>query len=163
MELALAALERNIAAEMAVQQRIQALLDLQLSILMKGRSREFGGVLAQAEEGLAESARLEAERMRLLEQVGVALGVPAREVTLARIEQHVGESAAPLVAKGVELKERIARIRESNRQVALLLRHSVLFIEDLLGLVSTGRAGARTYGRDGDFAPRANGALAAEA
>ncbi len=163
MDTALRALERNIAAEMAVQQRIQSLLDLQLEILMKGRSKEFGGVLAQAEEGLAQSARLETERTALLEQVGAELGIPGREVTLARIEQHVGAAAQPLMKEGAALKERIARIRESNRQVALLLRHSVLFIEDLLGLVSAGRPSARTYTRGGDLAPRAAGALAAEA
>ncbi|MSR46800.1 MAG: hypothetical protein EXS13_07035 [Planctomycetes bacterium] len=166
MRQAMAELERNIDAEIGVQTRIQELLDRQLDILLKGRTRELGNVLAEAEQGLVESGRLEAERGPLLQRIGAELHIPATEVTLSRIESAIGESAAPLIERGAELKACVARIRESNRHVALLLRHSVLFLEDLISIVSSGArrtTGDRTYTRAGALTRPAPGALAAEA
>jgi hypothetical protein len=161
----LAELERNIGNELEVQLRIQELLDRQLDILLRGRTAELGDVLAEAERGLAESARLEGERTALLARIGAALGIAATEVTLRRIEAAAGESAAGLVDRGAELKERMARIREANRRVSLLLRHSVLFLDDLLAVVVGGapRSAARTYTRGALHAGPAARQLAAEA
>jgi len=162
----LAALEANLAAEIAAQERMQRLLDRQLAILTKGRSAELSAVLADAERAVGESQGLEAERRLLLQRIAALLGVPLRELTLRKIEELAGAGSTALTTRGSELKERLERIRESNRRVQLLLRHSVHFIDDLVALVSGGAneaARARTYGRDGGLDARAPGALAAEA
>ncbi len=162
----LAALEQNITAEIAAQERMQRLLDRQLAILTKGRSAELAAVLADAERAVGESQGLEAERELLLQRIASLLGVPARELTLAKIEELGGTGSTALTTRGSELKAQLDRIRESNRRVQLLLRHSVHFIDDLVALVSGGAtdaARARTYGRDGGLDRPAPGALAAEA
>ncbi|MBM4013803.1 MAG: flagellar protein FlgN [Planctomycetes bacterium] len=158
-------LERNIESELSVQLRIQDLLDRQLDILLRGKAAELGDVLAAAESGMAESGRLEAERLVLIGKAGDALGIPAKEVTLKRIEAAAGAAAAALADRGTELKECLARIRETNRRVALLLRHSVLFLDDLLAAVAGGapRAEARTYTRGAVHAGATANQLAAEA
>lgn len=157
------ALEHNVAAELEVQRQVQELLERQLELLQHGRTAELAGVLEAAEVSLARSARLEGERAALLARLGEALGVAPREVSLALLEERAGELAGPLVAQAQELKERLARVRETNRLVSLLLRHSVLFIDDLVALVASPGARARTYGRDGGLAKASGGTLAAEA
>lgn len=159
-------LERNIDAELGVQMQVQELLDRQLDILLHGKTRALGEVLAEAEQGLARSSRLEGERQQLLARIAEATGIPARELTMARLEEALGAVASPLVERGAELKECLNRIRETNRRVALLLRHSVLFIDDLIAAVNGGapRASAgRTYTRVGAHAGPVAGQLAAEA
>ncbi len=165
MTTILGELERNIASELSVQLCIQDLLDRQLDILLRGRTAELGDVLTAAESGIAESGRLEAERLVLLGRVGAELGIPAKEVTLQRIEAAAGAAAAALADRGAELKECLARIRETTRRVALLLLLSVLFLDDLLAAVAGGapRADARTYTRGAVHAGPAASQLAAEA
>lgn len=165
MKLLLDALERNIDEEITVQVGIQELLDQQLDILLKGGVDRLTGVLTRAEAGIVRSRELEAERARLLARIAEQIGVPAKELTLKKIEEHVGAAAGPLVDAGGELKVLIEKIRQDNRQVGLLLRHSVLFIEDLVRAVTGGANGAapRTYAKSGKEEPRSGGALLAEA
>lgn len=163
MNTLLAALERNIVTEIEVQQGVQALLDQQLQILLKGGVKKLSAVLANAEEGIFKSRELEAERTRLLSHIAEEIGVPAKELTLKKIEEHVGAAAATLVDAGAELKQRIEKIRQDNRTVALLLRHSVLFIDDLVRAVTGQPEAPKTYGRDGAAVERNGGAVLAEA
>jgi hypothetical protein len=163
MKLLLEALEKNIHEEIEVQVGIQALLDAQLDILLKGGVQKLSGVLANAEEGIVRSRELEADRARILARIAEQIGVPFKELTLKKIEEHVGASAASLVGAGAELKGLIEKIRQDNRQVGLLLRHSILFIEDLVRVVTGGGEASRTYARDGSEESRAGGALLAEA
>jgi hypothetical protein len=159
----LEALELNIRTEIEVQTGIQKLLDQQLEILLKGGVLRLTAVLANAEEGILRSRELEAERTRILTLIADEIGVPFKELTLKIIEEHAGVEAAKLVESGAELKVLIEKIREENRQVGLLLRHSVLFIEDLIRAVTGRGDSARTYTPDGSEDARAGGALLAEA
>jgi flagellar biosynthesis/type III secretory pathway chaperone len=159
----LEALEKNIRTEIEVQTGIQKLLDQQLDILLKGGATRLTAVLANAETGILQSRELEAERTRLFARIAEEIGVPAKELTLKKIEEHVGAPAAKLAESGAELKALIERIREENRKVGLLLRHSVLFIEDLVRAVTGRGDSARTYNKDGSEEARAGGALLAEA
>jgi hypothetical protein len=156
-------LEKNVTDEIEVQTAIQALLDQQLEILTTGGTRKLAAVLANAEEGLEESRKLEAQRVELLARLAVELGVPAKEISLKLIEERVGSHAASLSGKGAELKALLARIRERNAQVGLLLRHSVLFIDHLVRAISGGASGAPTYTRQGAMQAPSSGTIAAEA
>jgi len=156
-------LEKNIVDEIEVQVGIQVLLDQQLDILLKGGVQKMSAVLTQAEEGIVRSRDLQAQRTRLLSRIAEQIGVPAKELTLKRIEEHVGEPASGVMDAGAELKQLVEKIRQDNRQVGLLLRHSVLFIEDLVRAVTGGGDSARTYRRDGGEESRSGGALLAEA
>ena len=149
MKTLLKEMERNIEAELKVQLTIQELLDRQLDILTRGRSEKLSAVLEAAEDGLRESARLEAERNELLQKIGAELQVPYKTVTLEMIERTVGSDAIALRESGDELKEILERIRESNRRVSLLLRHSVVFIEDLLQAIGGRTVGPPTYTKEG--------------
>jgi flagellar biosynthesis/type III secretory pathway chaperone len=159
----LEALEKNIRTEIEVQTGIQKLLDQQLDILLKGGATRLTAVLANAEAGILQSRELEAERARILARIAEEIGIPVKELTLKKIEEHVGAAAAKLVESGAELKLLIERIREENRKVGLLLRHSILFIEDLVRAVTGRGDSARTYRQDGSEEARAGGALLAEA
>ena len=55
---------------------------------------------------------------------------------LQALEDVLGDQASPLHERGEELREIIVRIRERNREVALLVRHSLVFIEDLIRVVT---------------------------
>ena len=163
MKLLLEALEGNIHEEISVQIGIQALLDQQLDILLKGGVERLTGVLANAEAGIVRSRELEADRARLLARIAEQIGVPMKELTLKKIEEHVGAEANGLVDAGGELKRLLEKIRLDNRQIGLLLRHSVLFIEDLVRAVTGGGEAPRTYAKSGKEEPRSGGALLAEA
>ena len=163
MKLLLDALERNINEEISVQIGIQALLDQQLDILLKGGVERLTGVLTNAEAGIVRSRELEAERARLLARIAEQIGVPAKELTLKKIDEHVSAQAGALLDAGGELKTLIEKIRQDNRQVGLLLRHSVLFIEDLVRAVTGGGEASRTYAKSGKEERRTGGALLAEA
>jgi flagellar biosynthesis/type III secretory pathway chaperone len=163
MKLLLDALERNIHEEISVQIGIQALLDQQLDLLLKGGVERLTGVLTNAEAGIVRSRELEAERARLLARIAEQIGVPAKELTLKKIEEHVGAHAEALLDAGGELKKLVEKIRHDNRQVGLLLRHSVLFIDDLVRAVTGGGESSRTYAKSGKEEPRTGGALLAEA
>jgi hypothetical protein len=163
IELLLSKLERNVERELETQVGIQALLDQQLEILLKGRSEKLAAVLANAEEGLAKSRVLEQERGELIGGFADALGVARGQVSLALLAERLGAQAASLGAKGAALKAQLERIRETNRRVALLLRHSVLFLDDLVRVVTGGASGAPTYTREGTLQSRAVGTVAARA
>jgi hypothetical protein len=163
MKTLLMELERNVEAEIAVQTGIQGLLDEQLEILLHGGTKNLTALLARAEDGLDRSRSLEQERLGLLARIGAKLGISAKEVSLKIIEERIGADAASLTGKGAELKALIERIRDRNREVGLLLRHSVLFIEDLVRAVTGQTAAAPTYTREGAMAPPDVGSLAAEA
>lgn len=157
------ALERNLVAELEVQTGVQKLLDQQLQILTRGNARQLPAVLANAEAGIAESRRLEDERAAILRALAAELSIPIGELTLKRLEERLGGEAATLAGHGAELKQRLVHVRECNRQVGLLLRHSVRFIQDLIAL-ATGAAGdARTYTRAGAVGAKAAKTVVAEA
>jgi len=157
------ALERNVEAEIEVQTGIQELLDRQLDLLVRGRSAELAPLLARAEAELERSRALERDRSALVARLGARLGVKSTEVSLRLLEERAGAEASKLADRGAELKARIERIRSRNREVALLLRQSVLFIDDLVRAVTGATARAPTYTRAGTMQPPAAGTLAAEA
>jgi flagellar biosynthesis/type III secretory pathway chaperone len=163
MKTLLQALELNVEREIDVQKEIQALLDEQLDLLLHGDTKRLATVLATAEQGLEKSRELERERSALIARIAATLGVSSREVSLQMLEERIGSDAAPLAGKGAELKALLARIRERNREVGLLLRHSVLFLDDLVRAVTGHAAGAPTYTSAGTMRSRESGALAAEA
>ena len=155
-------LEDNVNQEIEVQLQIEAILDRQMQALVRGQRGQFPALLTAAEEGLHESARLEEERQSLIRQLAGLLGIAEREVTLAKLEETL-ETAPSLAASGAELKAILLRVRETNRKVSLLLRHSILFIEDLLEVI---RGGAPqrlfTYTPQGRRREAAPGAVSAE-
>jgi len=157
-------LERNIADEIAVQKRIQALLDTQLEVLQSDQPRRLPEILLAAEEHMAESRRLEVERDLLRNEIAQQLGRPAHEIRLATLEETIGADDRSLAELGAELKAILARIRERNREVSLMLRHSMLFLEELIRTV-TGAASAppETYDPAGRREPKTGAAIAAEA
>ncbi len=163
MKTLLEALEKNVEAEIEVQTGIQVLLDQQLEILMKGGTRKLPAVLACAEGGLEQSRVLERERGELLARIGERLGVAASKVSLKLLEERIGAEAATLSDRGAKLKATIERIRERNRQVGLLLRHSVLFIDELVRAATGAAGGTPTYTRAGEIRPNAVPTVAAEA
>jgi len=163
MKSLLQELELNVESEIVVQKGIQGLLDEQLEILLRGGAGKLTALLARAEDGLDRSRALERERGALIARIGAKLGVPSNEVSLKLIEERLGAEAAKLSGKGAELKALIERIRDRNREVGLLLRHSVLFIEDLIRAVTGTASAAPTYTRDGAIQPPRVGTLAAEA
>lgn len=164
MKALLERLEKNIEAEIEVQTGVQKLLDQQLDILLRGKTNRLSAVLANAEAALGESGRLEQERAGLVAEVAGALGLPIKEVSLKLLEERCGELAAGLGDKGGELRLLLERIRDRNRQVGLLLRHSVLFIEDLVRIVAGGGGVATTtYTRHGALQAKSQGTVVAEA
>ena len=163
MKELLQALEANVEREIDVQTEIQALLDQQLDLLLHGDTKRLATVLATAEQGLEKSRELERERSALIARIAATLGVSSREVSLKMLEERLGAEAASLSGKGSELKVLLGRIRERNREVGLLLRHSVLFLDDLVRAVTGQAGGAPTYTSAGTMQSRESGALAAEA
>ena len=156
-------LEANVESEIAVQTAVQELLDRQLAVLLEGRVPELGSILEEAEQRVARSAELERERADLLERVASALGLDTKSLTLARIGEMVEAGGERWIERSGELRATLERIQETNRKVSLLLRHSVLFLEDLIGVLA-GREpnSTRTYDDRGRVEPSTGGHLSAE-
>ncbi len=145
-------LERNIQEEIRVQQEIEKLLDQQLSILIDGGKRGLPETLKAAEAGILRSQQLDTERQGLLGEIGQKLGLSRDDVTLAKVTELLEEQDAEpsLAAQRDELRQVIRRVKELNRKVSLLCRHSVHFIEDLLSvLMGKTDQVSRTYTRQG--------------
>ena len=144
-------LEQNIRSELEVQLEIQALLDQQLDVLVSGGTEKLPGVLEKAEIGLRASEVLETERSQIIRKIAAAFGQPVHEITLDKLQTLVGENTEGLREAGEELKQTLIRIREDNRTVHMLIRHSLLFIDDLIRAVSTSESDAKleTYTNKG--------------
>lgn len=144
-------LEQNIRGELEAQLGIQALLDQQLDILVKGGTAKLPGILEQAESGIEASRKLEAERTKILQELAATVGKPVHQITLEWLETLSSEPSSVFHDLGEELKATVLRIREDNRTVHLLIRHSLLFIEDLIRAVagSNSDRALATYTRRG--------------
>lgn len=156
-------LERNVEAEIENQRALQELLDQQLEILLGGGAGQLAPVLESVERTMECSQRLERERHEFLAEVGEALGLEPGTVTLTRIAGLVEQGGEEWVARSKELRQVLMRIQDTNRKVSLLLRHSVLFVEDVLGAL-LGRPGESlsTYDGQGRMRGRTSGTLLRE-
>ena len=135
------------------------LLDLVLRQGQAIRAQDVESVLARIGEIQGEMERrgaLERDRARLLEQAGVALGVPAHAVTLHALTSLMapadGRSATERSAELRGLLAEIAREHATNRA---LMRQELAFLDHLTRLMNPAHAdtGYRPPGETAAAAP----------
>jgi FlgN protein len=115
------------------------------------RSRDVDGVLARLADVQTEMGRrgaLEQDRAGLLTRAGVALGVPAAQVTLERLCTLVTPGAANTAReRSAELRGLLAEIAREHGINRALMRQELSFLSHLTRLV--GQETEPGYGRPG--------------
>jgi hypothetical protein len=136
------------------------LLDLVLRQGQAIRAQDVETVLGRVGEIQGEMERrgaLERDRSRLLEQAGVALGLPAHAVTLQALTSLMtpldGRSATERSAELRGLLAEVAREHATNRA---LMRQELAFLDHLTRLMNPGQA-------DTGYRPPADATVAATA
>jgi hypothetical protein len=130
----------------------QRLLGLVLEQGKAVRARDVDAVLArladvQTEMGLRSA--LEQDRAALLQRAGVALGVPATQVTLERLCALVAPGAADAARqRSAELRGLLAEIAREHGINRALMRQELSFLAHLTRLV--GQETEPGYGRPGE-------------
>ena len=113
------------------------------------RARDVDGVLARLADVQTEMGRrgtLEQDRAALLQRAGVALGVPATQVTLERLCALVSPAAAETAhERSGELRGLLAEIAREHGINRALMRQELAFLAHLTRLV--GHESEPGYGR----------------
>jgi hypothetical protein len=137
-------------ADAALSEAVLAHLDVQIasarrllaSILSQGqaiRARDVEGVvarLAEVKSEMAQRADLEEERTNLLVRAGIALGVPAPQVTLDAMTMlmPVNEGARAR-QRSAELRGLLAEIAREHGINRALMRQELAFLDHLVRLI----------------------------
>jgi hypothetical protein len=150
----------------ALEAELLAHLDVQIAsgrkllalVLAQGgsiRARDVEGVLAQLSEIQAEMGRrgvLESDRAGLLQRAGIALGVPAAQVTLERLCELVTAGAAQAARdRSAELRGLLGEIAREHGINRALMRQELAFLSHLTRLVGAEHEGG--YGPAGATPP----------
>jgi hypothetical protein len=113
------------------------------------RARDVDGVLARLADVQTEMGRrgtLEQDRAALLQRAGVALGVPATQVTLERLCALVSPAAAATAReRSGELRGLLAEIAREHGINRALMRQELAFLAHLTRIV--GQESEPGYGR----------------
>ena len=157
----------NVQTDVAVQRALEGNLNRQLEALMQGESGRLPVLLESMERDLIRSRELQAARAELLNTIRATLGVTDRELTLAELASRAGLDSSELVSERDEWREVASRVRRKNREVTLLVRHSLGFVRDLLAAIGgdgaeTRPRGPQTYGASGRLGASGGTSLAVE-
>ena len=144
----------NVQRDVAVQRSLEAHLNRQLEALMQGEGDRLPVLLESMERDLVRSRELQTARAQLLREIRSALGVGEAALTLAELGELLGGDAEELRAQRDEWREVVTRVRRRNREVTMLVRHSLGFVRDLLSAIAgegaaTVPRGPETYGASG--------------
>ena len=116
------------------------------------RARDVDAVLARLTDVQTEMGRrgaLEQDRAGLLQRAGIALGVPAAQVTLERLCSLVTPAAATAAReRSAELRGMLAEIAREHGINRALMRQELAFLAHLTRLV--GQDTEPGYGRPGE-------------
>jgi hypothetical protein len=133
------------------------LLDLVLRQGQAIRAQDVETVLARVGEIQGEMERrgaLERDRSRLLEQAGVALGIPGHAVTLHALTSLMSPTDARQAwERSAELRGLLAEIAREHGTNRSLMRQELAFLDHLTRLMSPGHA-------DTGYRPPADAAVA---
>ena len=147
-----------------LDQQIASARKLLALVLEQGtsiRARDVDAVLARLADIQTEMGRrgtLEAERTGLLQRAGMAIGLPAGQVTLERICQVITpEGGRASVERSAELRGLLAEIAREHGINRALMRQELAFLAHLTRLIGhEPEPGYRPPGTgDASAAPRA--------
>ena len=149
-----AALSAAVLAHLDVQ--IESARRLLASILSQGtaiRARDVEGVvarLAEVKTEMAQRADLEEQRTNLLVRAGIALGVPAPQVTLDAMTRLMpANEGARARQRSAELRGLLAEIAREHGINRALMRQEMAFLDHLVRLLGQEpEAGYRPDGAD---------------
>jgi hypothetical protein len=128
------------------------------------RARDVEAVLARLAEVQSEMVgrtKLETERTGLLQRAGIALGVPAAQVTLERLCALVTpEAARSAVERSAELRGLLSEIAREHGINRALMRQELTFLAHLTRIIGQEpEPGYRPPGGAGSAAPPIHRAL----
>jgi hypothetical protein len=116
------------------------LLDLVLRQGQAIRAQDVEGVLARVAEIQGEMerrGRLEADRTRLLEQAGGALGLPAHAVTLEALTSLMSPAnGTAALERSAELRGLLGQVAREHGTNRALMRQELAFLDHLTRLMS---------------------------
>ena len=157
----LRALEDNVLREIEHQAALQELLEREVAALTGGGRERLAEVLRAIEVAVDESRRLETERGRLVAKLAAGYGVDPHHLSLRWLADEAGEPS--LAERGEELRQVIERVRDAHHKTTLLVRHSLRFVQDLVGALGGESPEApATYDARGRSEATRGAALAAE-
>jgi len=146
----IAALRDHLDAEIAVMRRLLAASETKQKAIIAGDRPGLERALADERAPNDDAARLRKVRDRLLAGLATTLGLPAAGLTLTRILAALPSADRQgLTSRQADLIGVLERLRACNERNLLLIRHSLGFVHDLLGVLLGQPAGEPSYDQRG--------------
>jgi hypothetical protein len=129
--------------ELAVQDRLLALMKAQEDALREGQTADVERTGRELEAELASGADRERRRLRLMRSAGSAFGLPSKALTLnavIRRAAELGDDPSRLEGIRSELRERAVAVVMSGRRISALARYHQDFLGELLRAITAPHA-----------------------
>jgi len=153
----LAYLER----EEAYQSELLEMVQLVRQCLIQGDVARLQTVVREAEDLGRVGAEMERERRELLAEAAVALRMPsARGLTVRRIAQHLRpDHRRRLVERAEKVRDLVERVRRLNEGNAMLVRHHLELLRQVLHTLVGEPTAGTLYGPAGEVVAPSEGAI----
>lgn len=145
-------LKDHLDHEVKCHRRLLDLAEAKQRNIVSGNMQAFSELLKKEQEPLTAMLNLRQLRERILREVADALGLSRDTLRLTQvIERLSGQIRDELRTRITELKTLCERLREVNDSTMVLIRQSLGFVRDILGVL-VGEPPANSYDRRGTTA-----------
>jgi flagellar biosynthesis/type III secretory pathway chaperone len=145
-------LKDHLDHEVQCHRRLLDLAEAKQRHIVAGDMQAFSELLRKEQEPLTAMLRLRQLRERILREVADALEMSRDTLRLTQvIERLTGQIRDELRTRITELKTLCERLREVNDSTMVLIRQSLGFVRDILGVL-VGEAPSSNYDRRGTTA-----------
>lgn len=142
-------LKEHLDSEVKCHRRLLDLAEAKMRHIVAGDMQGFSELLKHEQEPLTTMMRLRQVRERILREVADTLGLARDNLRLTSIVERVtGQIRDELRARISELKTVCERLREVNDSNMVLIRQSLGFVRDILGVL-VGESPVDAYDRRG--------------
>lgn len=142
-------LKEHLDNEVRCHRRLLDLAETKQRHIVAGDMQAFSELLRKEQDPLTAMTRLRQIRERILREVADALGLGRDNLRLTQIVERVsGQIRDELRSRITELKTVCERLREVNDSNMVLIRQSLGFVRDILGVL-VGEAPVDAYDRSG--------------
>ncbi len=132
VDTAVQQLESYLLEECSAQQRVEACLQRQAEVLLRGAPSDVTASVRELEAELATAGKRAARRQLVLRRLGAAWRVSGRVLTMTSILERLGPNGERCARLRAELRQTLARVARQGRRVAAQARYQHRLIGELV-------------------------------
>ncbi len=122
-----------IEAEIGTQRTLLTIAEARGREIIAGNIPAFTALETREQQPQADAARLRQARERLLRAIAAAGNLKPEELCVSRIANHApADRREPLIARAAELRKILERLQQVHERNALLMRHSLGLVREIL-------------------------------